>query len=98
MPLNARRYTMKNRIGSAAFIDSSMNGATVTATMSSESFHRSNSAAALSLTSRATLVATPAPHRKQDTTIHSGDGWYRSSHRKQATSAGTGGMAPAMPT
>ena len=49
------------------------------------------------LTTSATAVATQAPQPKTKTRYLTGSGSYRSSHRKHATSNGTGMTAAATP-
>ena len=76
---------------------SSMNGATSTATIASCMPARSTTSDAPVLTSRDSVVAMKAPHRKHRIRARTGSGPYRSSQRKHDTSTGTGSTAAAKP-
>src|SRR5436189_3012516 len=88
---------MNSRMGPSAFIDSSMKGATSTATSASGSPHCPNSLLDNVFTSSATAGATQAPQPNAPTRNFIGSGSYRSSHRKLYTSTGTGRIAATMP-
>ena len=90
-----RGRTRTAAAGRAAFIVSSMNGATVTATTSSGKLPPLEQRGRGVVDQQRAAGRHAGPPQEADATIsHSGDGWYRSSHRKQATSTGTGRMAP----
>jgi hypothetical protein len=74
MPEIWRRKNHSRIRGPSAFIDSSMNGATTTATTPSGMSWRSKSLAKYVLTTSATAVAMKAPQAKQAASAQAGSG------------------------